>query len=55
MEEGVSARRSDPESRADAIRRSLNSEEGGHADKVLLTNSPEEALKDADIAVTDTW
>jgi hypothetical protein len=29
--------------------------EGGHSDKVILTNSPEEALKDADIAVTDTW
>ncbi|GHJ87468.1 hypothetical protein NliqN6_3870 [Naganishia liquefaciens] len=28
---------------------------GGHADKVILTNSPQEALKDADIVVTDTW
>jgi len=28
---------------------------GGHSNKVILTNSPEEALKDADIAVTDTW
>ncbi|EIW72700.1 hypothetical protein TREMEDRAFT_72852 [Tremella mesenterica DSM 1558] len=29
--------------------------EGGHADSVTLTNSPEEALHDADIVVTDTW
>lgn len=28
---------------------------GGAADKVILTNSPQEALKDADIVVTDTW
>ncbi len=30
-------------------------EKGGAAENVTLTNSPEEALKDADIVVTDTW
>lgn len=30
-------------------------EQGGHADKVIITNSPAEALKDADYVVTDTW
>lgn len=30
-------------------------EEGGHADKVTISNSPAEALKDADYVVTDTW
>lgn len=31
------------------------SEEAGTADMITFTNSPEEALKDADIVVTDTW
>ena len=31
------------------------SEEAGTTDKIHFTNSPEEALKDADIVVTDTW
>jgi ornithine carbamoyltransferase len=31
------------------------SEEAGTADKILITNSPAEALKDADYVVTDTW
>lgn len=32
-----------------------NSEEADTADKILITNSPAEALKDADFVVTDTW
>jgi len=31
------------------------SEEAGSANKILITNSPAEALKDADYVVTDTW
>ena len=31
------------------------SEEFGATDKVLFTSSPEEALKGADVVVTDTW
>lgn len=31
------------------------SEEAGTTDKIHFTNSPEEALKDADIVITDTW
>jgi ornithine carbamoyltransferase len=31
------------------------SEEAGTANQILITNSPAEALKDADYVVTDTW
>jgi ornithine carbamoyltransferase len=39
---------------ADVLLRFL-SEEFGATDKVLFTSSPEEALKGADVVVTDTW
>jgi ornithine carbamoyltransferase len=38
-----------------SIARLILSEKAGTADFVHLTNSPAEALKDADVVVTDTW
>lgn len=37
------------------VARLPTSEEFGATDKVLFTSSPEEALKGADVVVTDTW
>jgi len=33
----------------------IGSEKAGTTDKVKLTNSPAEALKNADVVITDTW